>query len=99
VKDSERNALVVSLQTGLPYAGLRSLEVDPSLMLYVPAALARREEVVPLSLKDNVLSLACAHPDTDVSPITERFPRLQIELCISPPEEIGAVLDGLTERS
>lgn len=95
---SERAALTTALEHGLPYTGLRDLQVDPNLLLYLPPALAHTGEVVPLSREENVLELACARAETDLSPIRSRFPRLRLELCISPADDIRTLLGAMTER-
>jgi hypothetical protein len=96
---SERTALELALESDLPYQGLRDAKPDPNLLLYLPAALARAEEVVPLSLKDNVLELACARPDPDLDALRARFPRLALDLCVSSDEEIRHVLTGMRGRA
>lgn len=96
---SERGALELALQSGLPYQGLRGSKPDPNLLLYLPAALARSGDVVPLSLNDSVLELACATPDPDLAALRTRFPRLAIELCVSPVSDIRDVLAGMRERA
>jgi hypothetical protein len=97
VTTSERVALTVALERGLPYVGLRDLEPDPNLLLYLPAATAGAGDVVPLSREENVLELACAHPEPDLSPIRSRFPRLRLEVCISTAEEVRTVLGAMSE--
>ncbi|MFL5822937.1 MAG: hypothetical protein ACJ764_05790 [Solirubrobacteraceae bacterium] len=96
--ESERSALSQALESGLPYVGLRGMTPDPNLLLYVPAGVARTAEVVPLSLQENVLRLACASPQADLEPIRSRFPRLALDVCISGAEEIrqlrGAMSGG-----
>lgn len=95
---SERSALAVALERGLPYVGLRDLEPDPNLLLYLPAAMARAQEVVPLRREENVLELACARADADLSPIRTRFPRLRLEVCISPIDDVRTVLGTMHEK-
>jgi hypothetical protein len=99
VTGSERIALTLALDSGLPYLGLRDLEADPNLLLYLPAALARTSEVVPLSLEENMLRLACASPDLDLEPIRSRFPRLALEVYLSGSEEIQARRAAMSEVS
>jgi hypothetical protein len=99
VTESEREALALALDSELPYQGLRGLAPSPNLLLYLPAALARTAELVPLSLEDNVLRLACTRPDVDVSPIRARFPRLALELAISTPEDVGQMLASMREAA
>jgi hypothetical protein len=99
VTDSERTALTLALESGLPYVGLRGLNPDPNLLLYLPAALARTGDVVPLSLEENMLRLACASPEADVAPIRSRFPRLALEVCLSSAEEIRSLRATMGEVS
>jgi hypothetical protein len=97
VTESERNALTLALESGLPYMGLRDLRPDPSLLLYLPAALARTSDVVPVGLDEHMLRLACASPDADLEPIRSRFPRLALEVCLSGVDEIRALRAGMAE--
>jgi len=99
VTAAERAALAIALDRGLPYAGLRDLEPDPNLLLYVPQAMATTGQVVPLSREENVLELACAQADTDLSPIRTRFPRLRLEVCISPAGDVRTLLGAMSERA
>ena len=92
MRESELSALSLSMQSGVPYMGLRDLDPDPRLLLYVPAPIARAASVVPVSLRDNRLQLACAAPDPDLSAIGTRFPRLDLELCVVPADEIRELL-------
>lgn len=96
---SERAALQIAQDSDLPYQGLRDLRPDPNLLLYLPAALARMGEVAPLSLKDNVLQLACATPAPDLAALRDRFPRLALDLCVSPAQDIRDLLAGMRERT
>jgi hypothetical protein len=98
VTASERAALAVALEHGLPYVGLRDLEPDPTLLLYLPQAMAATGALVPLSREDNVLELACANPDTDLSPIRSRFPRLRLDVCIAAPDDVRTVLGAMSEK-
>lgn len=86
--ESERIALTLALDSGLPYVGLRDVAPDPSLLVYLPAALVRTADVLPLSLQDNMLQLACASPDVDLEEIRSRFPRMALEVSLSGVDEI-----------
>jgi hypothetical protein len=97
VSESERIALILALDSGLPYVGLRDLHPDPNLLLYLPAGVARTSDVIPLSLEDNMLRLACASPDADLEPIRSRFPRLALEVCLSGVDEIRALRAEMSE--
>jgi hypothetical protein len=98
VTASERAALTVAVERGLPYVGLRDLDPDPNLLLYLPSAMTRAGDVVPLSREENVLELACANADTDLSPIRSRFPRLRLEVSISPADDVRTVLGAMSEK-
>ncbi len=95
--ESERIALTLALDSGLPYTGLRDVTPDPSLLVYLPAALVRTADVVPLSLQDNLLQLACASPDVDLEEIRSRFPRLALEVSLSGVDEIRSVRAAMGE--
>lgn len=95
--ESERIALTLALDSGLPYVGLRDMTPDPSLLLYLPAALARTADVVPLGLMENMLRLACASPDADLEPVRARFPRLALEVCLSGVDEIRALRGAMAQ--
>jgi hypothetical protein len=97
VTESERIALTLALESGLPYIGLSDVMPDPNLLLYVPAALARTSDIVPLSLEENLLRLACASLDADLEPIRARFPRLALEVSLSGVDEIRSVRAAMGE--
>lgn len=98
IRESEIDALSLAIQSSLPYVGLRDVSPDPNLMLYLPAAVARSAEMVPLSLNENRLQLACACPDGDTTAIRTRFPRLELDLCISPADEIRDLVGRMSGR-
>ena len=95
--ESERLALTLALASGLPYVGLRGANPDPHLLLYLPAALARSDDIVPVSLEENLLRVVCASPDADLEPIRSRFPRLALEVSLSGAEEIRNVRAVMAE--
>jgi hypothetical protein len=98
VTAAERAALALALERGLPYAGLRDLDPDPNLLLYLPAEMATTGQVVPVSRQDNVLELACSDPDADLSPIRSSYPRLRLEVCVSAPDDVRTLLSAMSER-
>jgi type II secretion system (T2SS) protein E len=97
--ESERIALTLALDSGLPYVGLRGVSPDPSLLVYLPAALVRTAEIVPLRLQDNMLQVACASPDIDLEEIRSRFPRLALEVSLSGAQEIQNVRAAMGEAA
>lgn len=91
--DDRRLALSLAIRTGRRFEGLRGLEPDPHLFLYVPLSVARRERLVPLSLDDDTLIVASAFVDPDLGYVTGRFPNLRVELVLSPRNEILHAVD------
>lgn len=96
---SERAALELAVESDKPYLGLRGINPDPNLLLYLPAALARGGQVAPLGLNDNVLQLASTTPDPDLATLRARFPRLVVDLCVSAAGDIRDVLASMRERA
>jgi hypothetical protein len=86
------DALEAAMAAGLTYVGLRGVVVDRLLLHYVPLSLAVREQIVPLILVGDTLTIASTRPDPDIGPITRRFPKLTIELVIAPAREISELL-------
>lgn len=97
--ESERIALTLALDSGLPYVGLSGATPDPGLLVYLPAALVRTADLVPLSLEDNMLRLACASPDVDLEEIRSRFPRMALEVSLSGVDEIRNVRAAMSEAT
>jgi hypothetical protein len=95
--DQPAHPLELALRHGSRYSGLRDVELDPRLLLYVPLDLCEREMVLPLTVTEDALQLATAYPDPDIELIVERFPDLAIELVFAPIERIGELLDLLSE--
>lgn len=91
--DDRQLALALAMRSGRRYQGLRGVRVDERLFLYLPYLVARRERVVPLVLVGDTLLVAAAYPDPDLSYLRENFPRLDLELAISPRDEILDALD------
>jgi hypothetical protein len=87
--------LELALRHGMRYSGLRDLEIDARLLLYVPLELCEREMVVPLGVGDDLLEVATAFLDPDLDLIEAHFPALRIELVFAPVERIAALHDEL----
>jgi hypothetical protein len=87
--------LELALRHGMRYSGLRDLELDPRLLLYVPLEICEREMVVPLSVGDELLEVATAFLDPDLDVTEGRFPDLTIELVFAPIERIAERHDEL----
>jgi len=87
--------LELALRHGLRYSGLRDIELDARLLLYVPFDLCERETVLPLSVTEEALQVATAYPDPDLELVKDRFPALRVELVLAPPERIAELHDDL----
>lgn len=86
--DGHALALALAIRSGRRFVGLRRVTPDHRLFLYLPLHLAQRERVVPLSLTDGQLRVASAYLDPDLSSVTERFPSLELDLVVSPRDEV-----------
>ncbi len=91
------DALRIALDAGLPFTGLRGVELDARLWRYLPLAHAVEQRMVPVRLAGDVLHLAAATPDPDLSPLLQRFPKLELALSIAPEREISAALSRAQE--
>jgi hypothetical protein len=87
--------LELALRHGLRYSGLRDVQLDARLLLYVPLDVCERETVLPLTVTEEVLQVATAYPDPDLDLVAGRFPALAIELVLAPMERIAELLDDL----
>ena len=85
---SREFALELAARSGLPYLGLRGFLVDERLLLYVPQLVALAERVCPIVMVGDSLKLASAYLEPDLDSVRSRFPRLDLELVISPRDEI-----------
>jgi hypothetical protein len=90
--EATREALALSLSTGLPYTGLREFTPDPKLFRYVPLGLAADQQIVPIVLVGDTLKLASASPHPDLSLLHSRFPYLTVDIVLAPGSEIDRVL-------
>jgi hypothetical protein len=90
---SERDlALELARATGRQFCGLRGFSPDPRLFLYLPVHVAVRERLCPLVMVADSLKLASAYVDPDLSYLTNRFPKLELELVIATR---GDILESL----
>lgn len=87
--------LELALRYGLRYSGLRDVQLDLRLLLYVPLEICEREYVLPLAVGDDWLQIATAYPDPDLALVEGRFPDLEIELVFAPIERIAELHDEL----
>ena len=87
--------LELALRHGLRYSGLRDVQLDARLLLYVPLEVCERETVLPLAVTEEVLQVATAYPDPDLELVEGRFPALEIELVLAPMDRITELHDDL----
>jgi hypothetical protein len=87
--------LELALRHGLRYSGLRDVQLDARMLLYVPLDVCERETVLPLAVTEEVLQVATAYPDPDLQLVGGRFPALELELVLAPYERIAELHDDL----
>jgi hypothetical protein len=87
--------LELALRHGLRYSGLREVQLDPRLLLYVPLEVCERETVLPLAVTEEMLQVATAYPDPDLELVDARFPALGVELVLAPTDRITELHDEL----
>jgi type IV pilus assembly protein PilB len=60
---TKRNMIeVLEFQLGIPYVNLAIQPVDPRIVRLIPENMARKHEVVPIKLENNVITVACSDP-------------------------------------
>lgn len=92
-------ALELALACKRPFCGLRSFSPDPRLFLYLPVHVAFRERLCPLVMIGDSLKLATAFIDPDLTYLTERFPKLELELVVAPRGEILRAIEHVAPRA
>jgi hypothetical protein len=96
VERPERDrALEIALEANRPFTGLRDFTPDPKLFRYLPATLARSQQLVPLLLVGDSLKIASSIPNPDLSLLQRRFPALSVDIVIAPATEIAAALERM----
>lgn len=85
-------ALQLAERSGFDMVGLRGLELDPRLFHYVPLDVCERELIVPVAVDADRLTVATAFLDPDLGLVSERFPRLPVDLVIAPHGEVVEAL-------
>jgi hypothetical protein len=97
---SERDlALELARASSLTYCGLRGFSPDPRLFLYLPLHVALRERLCPLVLVGDSMKLATAFVDPDLTYLTRRFPKLELELVVATRGEILGALEHVAPRA
>ena len=88
--------IALAVQLGIPYTDLSDHWMDPRLLEIVPPATARRLRVVPITLRDDVLTVAVIDP-TDTRPVRalRRETGLEIAQTVSSVTDVDRVLREL----
>ena len=87
-------AFFTSLYLGIPYVNLNQQEISPEALEMIPEHLARKYNLVPISVKDGTLVVAVEDPRNlqaieDVAAVT----RKRIELVLGTHQEVQETLD------
>ena len=84
----------IAEQVQVPYADLDSVPIDVSLMPLVPAKLARKFDLMPLYVEEDVLYVAVSdHLDIDALDTVAGNTGYHVEPMLAPPAEISRVID------
>ena len=81
-------------QLGVPTVDLRTVRPTPEALAFVPEAMARRLQIVPLRLTDNALDVAAA--DSSKSELTDALARLDVDkvnIFLAPVEDVATSLN------
>ena len=92
-------ALELALASQRPFCGLRGFSPDPRLFLYLPVHVALRERLCPLVMIGDSMKLATAFIDPDLTYLTERFPKLELELVVATRGDILGALEYVARRA
>lgn len=87
-------AMVMGLQLNIPCVNLSTYQIQPEALQLIPESMARKYNVIPLSIADNALQVAMAEAD-DVLILEALAARVRkrIEPAIAPADEIREAID------
>jgi len=89
----------LSEQLGIPYVDVASVELDPRIVSIVPEKLARRFNLVPLSLENETLTIAIAdHLDIVALDTIASNTGYRVQAVLSSREKIGEAIDRCYSR-
>lgn len=92
----EQLANILAERTGFPTINLKETLIDPALMAMLPKAVAQRCRAVPISLRDNNLSVAMADPYDVIAmdELSRYFPRrADLVPCVAPLSDIMGIIE------
>lgn len=89
----EQVVIGLAQQLGIPHMKLSHYILDPKVMEIIPARVARKEKVVPLSRSGNTLTIATADPlNVLMIDNLRAITRCNIQTIVSTPSEINEVI-------
>ena len=93
----------VAMQLGMDVLSLADRDIPPEIIQQVPAAIARRYKIIPVSDSENALTVAISDPvNIEVLDSLRYILKRNVEGVVASSEEIAAALDnyyGREERS
>ncbi|MBI2854858.1 MAG: type II/IV secretion system protein [Chloroflexi bacterium] len=86
--------MVTTARSRIPRIDLNTLHIEPEALRLVPEAVARKHDLMPISVSNNVLTVAMADAvDLLVMQSLEARTRMRVEVEIAPLEEIRKAID------
>ena len=93
--DTEVLTSIISLRFGIPVVNLNDVEVQPAAVALVPEQIARDKMVLPISLDEDTLTVACDDPqDIDIVNVLTKVTRKQVDLVLAVGMRICDALDN-----
>ncbi|MBI2879354.1 MAG: hypothetical protein HYY19_06510 [Candidatus Rokubacteria bacterium] len=85
--------IALAIQYQVPFLDLAGRSIDPGLRELVPAALARRWQIVPVSLEEGILTIALADPTEEAARDEIRAATgLTVTAAVATPPEIAGAI-------
>jgi len=86
-------AVALAIQYNVPFVDVGDQAIDPALRALVPAELARRRRIMPLTLRDDVLAIAVADPAEQAArdELRERTGLTVLPAVATPPDLARAI--------
>jgi general secretion pathway protein E len=93
--DAEVLVSVLSLQYGVPVVNLGNVDIQPEAIALVPERVAREQNVLPISLEDDTLTIATDNPeDFDVISTISNVTRKKVEAVLPVGMSIVDAIDS-----
>jgi type IV pilus assembly protein PilB len=90
----EKMAMILARQLEIPFLLLREIKIDPEIVKIVPEALARKYKVLPINIRNGLLTIAMADP-LDIFAVDEirRFTKLPVNYVVVTEKELVRAYD------